>query len=121
MSGSPVGQVSDDCDFDDNTCLGILHVGLVTQPRPVKSGIHQHSLKAIHETPKKLVFLQRTSKEGMSFSITRDHKVMLMQSDQIHMSIDLNSKSSKEVIRMSNIVCVDKVFKAPSETFISSP
>ena len=121
MSGSPVGQVSDDCDFVDSTCLGNLHVGLVTQPRPVKCGIHQHSLEGIHETPKKLVFLQRTSKEGVSFSITRDHKVMLMQSDQIHMSIDLNS--SEEAIRMSNIniVCVDKVFKAPSETFKPSP
>ena len=43
LSSSSVDQVSEDWGFVDITCLGILHVSLVTQHRPVKSGTHQHS------------------------------------------------------------------------------
>ena len=43
MSGSSVGQVSENWVFVDSTCLGILHVGLVTQRRRVKSGTNRHS------------------------------------------------------------------------------
>ena len=43
LSGSSVGQVPEDWGFVDSTCLGILHVSLVTQRRPVKSGTNQPS------------------------------------------------------------------------------
>ena len=43
MSSSSVGQVSADWGYIGSTCLGILHVSLLTQYRQVKNGTHQHS------------------------------------------------------------------------------